>query len=113
MKINTNMKRAGMILGLLAVLAMATDAIAAKAPPEKAVNINTASAEELTTVPGIGEAKARAIVEYRSSQKFTSTEDLMNVKGIGEKLYAKVAPYVTVSGSKVSNETGAAAGSAR
>ena len=113
MKMHGRMKEVGMILGLMATLVMATQAMAAKAAPQSAVNINTASVEELSTVPGIGQGKAKAIVEYRAGQKFTSTEDLMNVKGIGGKLYAKLAPYVTISGGKVLSEPGAAAKSAR
>lgn len=62
------------------------------------VNVNTASAEELALIPGIGESKANAIAEYRSTEKFASTEDLMKVKGIGQKLFDKIQEYVTVDG---------------
>jgi len=62
------------------------------------VNINTASQEELVMIPGIGPAKAAAIVEYRQTAKFNSTEDIVKVKGIGEKLYQSIRPYITVDG---------------
>lgn len=62
------------------------------------VNINTASQEELVMIPGIGPAKAAAIVEYRKTAKFNSTEDIIKVKGIGEKLYQSISPYITVDG---------------
>lgn len=81
-----------------ALLVFAAEAHAAKVAPAAALDINQAGVAELSTIPGIGAAKAQAIVEYRAAKPFTSTEELVGVKGIGEKLYAKIAPYVTVSG---------------
>ena len=60
------------------------------------VNINTASKEELMTVTGIGESKAIAIIEYRKINRFNSIEDIKNVSGIGESLFAKIQSYITV-----------------
>ncbi|MGC8594788.1 MAG: ComEA family DNA-binding protein [Candidatus Kryptoniota bacterium] len=61
------------------------------------VDINIASAEELTSLPGIGQATAERIVEYRKIHgKFASIEDLMNVKGIGEKKFQKLRSLVVV-----------------
>ena len=61
------------------------------------VNINTASTEELCSLTGIGTAKAADIIAYRETNGlFRRTEDLMQVSGIGEKMYAKVKDKITV-----------------
>ncbi len=62
---------------------------------QRTVNINTASVEELCEVlPGIGEVKAKRIVEYREAAGgFDSIDELLNVKGIGEKTLEKIRPY--------------------
>ena len=60
------------------------------------IDINTANEKELDALPGIGPAIAGRIVEYRSSQPFTKIEDIMQVKGIGEKKLAKIKELITV-----------------
>ena len=60
------------------------------------ININTASLSELTTLPGIGESKAQAIINYRNNTLFTSVNDLLNVAGISEKTYEKIQNLITV-----------------
>lgn len=61
------------------------------------VNINESSIEELTTISGIGESKAKAIIEYRTTNgPFKSVEEIKNVSGIGNKLYDKIKAYITI-----------------
>lgn len=61
------------------------------------ININTADASSLTTLPGIGPSKAKAIVEYREKKgAFRRVDDLMKVKGIGKKLMAKIRDKVRI-----------------
>lgn len=61
------------------------------------VNINTATADQLTVIKGLGPKKAQAIVDYRKDNgAFKSVEDLKKVPGISEKLFASIQPQVTV-----------------
>ena len=61
------------------------------------ININTASEEELTGIPGVGESKAKRIVEYREQNgRFESIEDIMKVTGIKENSFRKMRDYITV-----------------
>ncbi len=70
----------------------------APAPAGKKVNINTASTAELAFLPRIGLKVAERIVERRKERPFARPEDLMEVKGVGEKLFVSLKPYVSVSG---------------
>ena len=66
-----------------------------------AVNLNTATASQLEAVPGIGPKMAQRIVEYRQKNgAFKKIEELMNVKGIGEKSFLKLKPHITVGTPK-------------
>lgn len=71
-----------------------------KADDKKAngkININTASAQELMAIPGIGEAKAASIIKYREANgKFQTIEDIMNIEGIKEGIFHKMQDYITV-----------------
>jgi competence protein ComEA len=82
---------------LLASLLLATGA-PALASEGKPINVNTATAAELATMKGIGDAKAKAIVDYRQKNgPFKTVDDLKNVSGIGDKMLSNLRPQVTVS----------------
>ena len=70
----------------------------AGAAPSRKVNINTATAAELDYLQRLGPKDADRIVEHRKEKPFARPEDLMEVKGIGEKLFVTLKPYVAVSG---------------
>jgi competence protein ComEA len=71
------------------------------------VNLNTATAAQLDTLPGMGASTAQRIVEYRQKNgPFKKIEELMNVKGIGEKSFLKLKPLITVGGDKADHAPG-------
>jgi competence protein ComEA len=85
-------------VGLLAA-GPAARAAEAEAPLSGVVNVNTASAEELELLPGIGPSRARAILEARRERgAFKSLEELEEVKGIGKGALERLRPFVTLSG---------------
>jgi len=87
----------GLAVAVAALLAVSPALAEAKAAPTQKVNINTASIEELVTLPGVGPTLAGRIVEYREKAgQFASVDELLNVKGIGEKNLDKIAEWLTV-----------------
>ena len=84
------------------------------APPAKVrattaspVNLNSASAAQLQTLPGIGASAAQRILDYRQKNgSFKKIEELMNVKGIGEKSFLKLKPLITVGADKGDHASG-------
>lgn len=62
------------------------------------ININSADIAELTNLSGIGEAKAKAIIQYRNEKgNFTNIEDIKNVSGIGDALFEKISNEITTN----------------
>ncbi len=60
------------------------------------ISLNTATLDELLTIPGIGQSKAKLIIEYRNTNGFKKIEDIMNVKGIGNGIFEKIKDYITI-----------------
>ena len=74
---------------------------AAKPAPTGTININTAGAADLVALPGIGAKTAGRIVEYRQKNgPFKKIEELMNVRGVGEKNFLKLRAQITVGAPK-------------
>lgn len=101
-------------LALLAVAALPTTASPQQATsakstarstkaslPSSPINLNTATEAQLEALPGIGPKAAQRILEFRQKNGgFKKLEDLMNVKGIGEKNFLKLKPYITLGAQK-------------
>ena len=106
------------MMAAIAVIALSATALSAqtKAPVAKAtassttastaaaaapVNLNTATADQLATIPGVGAKMAERIIDYRQKNGgFKKVEDLMNVSGVGEKSFLKMKPLIIVTAAK-------------
>jgi competence protein ComEA len=96
-----------LVLGLVTTAASAqessrsTKTSTASASSGAPVNLNTATAAQLESLPGIGKSTAERILEYRQKNGgFKKIEDLMNVRGIGEKSFLKMKGLITVTAPK-------------
>ena len=79
----------------------AQNAAAKPAAAAAVVNLNTATVSQIATLPGIGDKTAERIIEYREKNGgFKKVEELMNVKGIGEKSFLKLKALITVGDPK-------------
>jgi len=89
---------------LLLALTLSTAGMALAADEQPKVNLNSASTQELTALRGIGDKTAQAIIAYRESHgPFKSVEELVEVKGIGEKLMTSLRDQVTVGAAANAN----------
>ena len=98
-----------MVSALMALLVLTTASLASAAVKKErfsgSVNINTASEEQLCYLPGVGPSKAKAIISQRTVSPFKNVEELTNVKGIGQKLLAKLKPMLRVSGPAITGSS--------
>ena len=88
---------------LILCLLFSAGTFAKKKPPTQPVNINTANSEQLQTVPGIGPATAGKILQMRKSYgPFKSVDDLLAIRGLGQKRLDKMRKYLTVGKPTIS-----------
>lgn len=93
------MKHNHRFVAAFVALSLALAALPAMAAPAGQVNLNTASGEQLALLPRVGPAVAQRIIEHREKNgQFKKAEELLLVRGIGEKTFELIAPYATVSG---------------
>jgi len=85
------------VLAAALLCLMAVGVAGARAEEAARIDLNVASAAELESLPGVGPAKAQAIIAHRETAPFKNAEELIEVKGIGEKLFAQLKDKVTVS----------------
>ena len=95
------------VIAVLVALGLSVATVSAQGNSQRAsasssasapINLNTATAAQLETLPGIGKSTAERILEYRQKNgSFKKVEDLMNVRGVGEKSFLKLKPLVTVA----------------
>jgi competence protein ComEA len=71
-------------------------AVGAPLAAAERVNLNTATQEELVALPGVGPAKAKAIIDYRTAHPFKTVDEVKNVRGIGDHLYESLKGKITV-----------------
>lgn len=75
----------------------ASNATSANLPQQQRIDLNTATVEQLVTLPGVGQSKAKAIIKYREEVgPFLEVAQLTQVRGIGEKMLSKIESYVLV-----------------
>ncbi len=95
----------GLALTMAALMLVGSAIAAGKPAPTTKVTLNSATVEQLTTLPGVGPKLAARIIEYRQKTAFRTTKELLNVRGIGEKNYAKIETWLSVGeGSKAASK---------
>ena len=93
------MKHLFIVFVMLAAIVTAPASFAEEAAPAGTVNLNTASTEQLQMLPRVGPALAQRIIDFREANgAFQGVEELVAVKGIGEKSLTALMPYLSVDG---------------
>lgn len=89
-----------LFMGLLTALAICPSLVDAKPRGELqgVLNLNSATIEQFMELPGIGHAKAQAILGYRNTHSFLSVQELGEIKGIGPRMLQKLTPYLVLEG---------------
>ena len=98
------------MIGCAMVIVLAVNGEMRMAAGDGRIDINTASVGELTELPGVGPAKAAAIVEERERKPFASVEDLTRVSGIGDRMLEQLRDKVSVGGADGNGGAGSRSG---
>ena len=105
MSVNRSISRAAIVLLVTLSMAQVGSSPGLAAGEEGVVNINSAGVEELSLLPRVGESVAQRIVDFREKNgKFKTLEDLMLVRGIGEKTFELLEPHISLSGDTTLEE---------
>ncbi|MGC9324474.1 MAG: ComEA family DNA-binding protein [Desulfomonilia bacterium] len=100
------MKRFGLLFLEVVILTLACGMVA-YGGQHGTINVNTATVEELTWLPGVGDKVAQNIVDFRQANgPFTSLDDLIKIKGIGEARMKEIKPFLTLEGETTYKPTG-------
>ena len=94
-----------LFLALLVSVNLPALAAAESTAVDGKINLNTAASEQLQMLPRVGPALAKRILEFREKNgSFKSTDELMLVRGIGEKTFSLMKPYISISGKTTLSE---------
>jgi competence protein ComEA len=91
-------RRVAAILGLALLWVLPAGRARAGKGVDGVINLNTAPADLLSLLPGVGPAKAGAIVTYRTRRPFRTVDELVRIKGIGRKMVRRLRPHLAVAG---------------
>jgi competence protein ComEA len=91
-------RRLAAVLGLALLWVLPVRSARAGKGVDGVVNLNTAPAELLSLLPGVGPAKAGAIVTYRTRRPFRTIDELVRIKGIGRKMVRRLRPHLAIAG---------------
>jgi len=94
-------RRVQLLFTLALLVGVLTSALAQKKPPPAPLDLNAATLEQLTALPGVGPVTAKAILDFRTkSGPFRRVEDLLAIRGITDRRLKELRPYVTVRPAK-------------
>lgn len=91
-----NLNKARLLVDGEKIYILTLDEIVVESKESNLININTASINDLMSLPGIGEVYAKRIIDYRNDKPFGSVEEIKNIQGIGDKTFEKIKELITI-----------------